>query len=133
MVKQTKTSNSSQPTAAPLATVEGSLLANSTNTNYLAFISANAAAARLVGQNSQDNLDPDDPEDPEDPEDPGDPGDPTDPGEENFSIPQLSDIEVISNEVVLDSAGIPSARVVFKVRNSSGVVLKAVNVRVEKK
>jgi hypothetical protein len=39
----------------------------------------------------------------------------------------------VSNEVVLDSANIPSARIVFKVKNSSGVELKAVNIRVEKK
>jgi hypothetical protein len=47
--------------------------------------------------------------------------------------PNLSDIEIVSNEVVLDAANIPSARIVFKVKNSSGVELKAVNVRVEKK
>jgi hypothetical protein len=39
----------------------------------------------------------------------------------------------VSNEVVLDAANIPSAKIVFKVKNSSGVELKAINVRVEKK
>ncbi len=131
MVKQTKTSTSSQPTAAPLATVEGSLLANSTNTNYLAFISANAAAARLMGQKTQDDIDPVEPDD--DPGDPGDPGEPNEPGETNFSVPQLSDIQVVSNEVVIDNAGLPSAKVVFKIRNSSGVDIKAVEVRYDKK
>jgi hypothetical protein len=52
---------------------------------------------------------------------------------ESKGRPNLSDIEVVSNEVVLDAANIPSAKIVFKVKNSSGVELKAVNVRVEKK
>ena len=47
--------------------------------------------------------------------------------------PSLADIEVVSNEVVYDSANNPTAKIVFKVKNSSGVELKAVNVRVEKK
>lgn len=128
MVKQTKTSTSSQPTAAPLATVEGSILANSTNTNYLAFISANAAAARLFGQNTQDDLDPVEPDNT-----PGESDDTTDSGQTVFSVPQLSDIQVVSNEVVIDNAGIPSAKVVFKVRNSSGVDIKAVEARYDNK
>ena len=49
------------------------------------------------------------------------------------NTPQLSDIQVISNEVVYDSANNPTAKIVFKVKNSSGELLKAVNVKVEKK
>jgi hypothetical protein len=69
--------------------------------------------------------DPEDSEDPEDPEDPEKPGGPR-------RAPTLMDIELISNEVVLDAADIPTAKVVFKVRNSSGGAVKAVNVLVQK-
>ena len=47
------------------------------------------------------------------------------------NTPQLSDIFVISNEVVFDSAGIPTAKVVFKLNNSSGKILKGVNARIQ--
>ena len=39
----------------------------------------------------------------------------------------------VSNEVVYDSTGLPSAKIVFKVKNSSGKVLTAIHARVEKK
>lgn len=126
MVKQSKTSSSSQPTAAPLATVAESLLANTTNSNYLAFLNANAAAARLSGQQSENILNvleevgggefnPDD----------------TNPEDEigKNSTPLLSDIKVLSNTVVYDAANNPSVRVVFRVTNSSGRVLKGVDVK----
>lgn len=45
--------------------------------------------------------------------------------------PSLSDIQVVSREVVYDSAGNPSVQVVFKIKNSSGQKLKAINARVE--
>ena len=41
------------------------------------------------------------------------------------------DIEVVSNTVVYDAAGNPSSTIVFKVRNSSGEDVKAVNARVK--
>ncbi len=124
-----KPSVNSQPSTAALVTVAGSELDFYTNSNYLAYELAKYAAAQ-----SDDS----DPEDPGDPDDPGDPGeeDSSDPGEgdgESNNRPSLSDIEVISNEVVYDSANNPTAKIVFKVKNSSGVELKAVNVRVEKK
>jgi hypothetical protein len=43
------------------------------------------------------------------------------------------DIELISNEVVYDAANNPTAKVTFKVRNSSGEMVKAVNVLVQKR
>ena len=43
------------------------------------------------------------------------------------------DIELISNEVVYDASNNPTAKVTFRVRNSSGESVKAVNVLVEKK
>lgn len=59
-------------------------------------------------------------------------------GDENsvFSVtskkpPTLMDIEMISNTVVYDAAGNPTAKVVFKVRNSSGESVKSVNARVK--
>jgi len=45
--------------------------------------------------------------------------------------PSLSDIQVVSKDVVYDSAGIPSVQVVFKIKNSSGQKLKGINARVE--
>jgi hypothetical protein len=45
--------------------------------------------------------------------------------------PTLMDIEVVSNTVVYDASKNPSATVVFKVRNSSGEDVKAVNARVK--
>ena len=134
MVSKSKSSSSSQPVAAPLLTVEGSILANSTNSNYLAFISGSAAAARVRDQQSRDSLDPEDPDDPGDPDDPDDPGEPDDPElPEIKSRPKLSDISVISNEVVYDAANNPTAKLVFKIKNSSGEELIGVSVRQEKK
>jgi len=131
-MKNSKKSSSSAPVTAPIVTVVGSELDVVANSNYLAYLKANVAAARLMGQQSNDGLDDpaDDPgDDPAD--DPGDnPGD--DPSEGN-DRPSLSDIEIISNEVVFDSAGIPSAKIIFKVKNSSGKVLTAIHSRVEKK
>jgi len=131
-MKNSKKSSSSAPVTAPIVTVVGSELDVVANSNYLAYLKANVAAARLMGQQSNDGLDDpaDDPgDDPAD--DPGDdPGD--DPSEGN-DRPSLSDIEIVSNEVVFDSAGIPSAKIIFKVKNSSGKVLKAIDARVEKK
>jgi len=128
MAKQSKTSSSSQPTAAPLATVADSLLANTTNSNYLAFISANAAAARLLGQQSENVLNV--------LEEVGggefNPDDSTDDNTTGNSTPLLSDIKVLSNTVVYDAANNPSVRVVFRVTNSSGRVLKGVDVKRQK-
>ena len=133
MVSKSKSSTSSQPVVAPLLTVEGSVLANSTNTNYLAFISASSAAARVKDQQSQDNLDQVDDDDNDDDNNDDDDSTSTVNDEENFSVPQLSDLEVISNEVELSAAGIPTAKVIFKIRNSSGSQLKAVEARFDKK
>jgi hypothetical protein len=45
--------------------------------------------------------------------------------------PSLMDIELVSNTVVYDASGNPSATVVFKIRNSSGEKVKSVNARVK--
>lgn len=68
----------------------------------------------------------------EGPEGPEDPNDPEKPGLTRKS-PTLMDIELISNEVVLDAANIPTAKVTFRIRNSSGEVIKAVNALVQKR
>lgn len=47
------------------------------------------------------------------------------------AAPSLSDIQVVSREVVYDSAGNPSVQIVFKIKNSSGQKLKGINARVE--
>jgi hypothetical protein len=49
------------------------------------------------------------------------------------SSPALSDIQVVSKNVVYDSAGNPSVELVFKIKNSSGQNLKGINARVELK
>ena len=61
-----------------------------------------------------------------------DPNNPEKPGLARKS-PTLMDIELISNEVVYDAANNPTAKVTFKVRNSSGEMVKAVNVLVQKR
>ena len=68
----------------------------------------------------------------EGPEGPEDPNDPEKPGLTRKS-PTLMDIELISNEVVLDAANIPTAKVTFRIRNSSGELVKAVNALVQKR
>jgi len=45
--------------------------------------------------------------------------------------PSLSDIQVVSKDVVYDASGNPSVQIVFKIKNSSGQKLKAINARVE--
>lgn len=131
-----KPSVSGQPNTAALVTVAGSELDFYTNKNYLAFESAQYAAAQRQGKLGSDNVDDDlsEGEEEEEEEDTGD-GEESESGEEGESKgrPSLSDIEVISNEVVLDAANIPSAKIVFKVKNSSGTELKTIQVRVEKK
>jgi len=61
-----------------------------------------------------------------------DPNNPEKPGLVRRS-PTLMDIELISNEVVYDALNNPTAKVTFRIRNSSGESVKAVNVLVEKK
>ena len=68
----------------------------------------------------------------EGPEGLGDLKDPEKPGLARKS-PTLMDIELISNEVVYDASNNPTAKVTFRVRNSSGESVKAVNILVEKK
>ena len=46
-------------------------------------------------------------------------------------FPQLSDISVIKNEIVLDSAGVPTVSLMFRINNSSGAVVKAIGARVQ--
>lgn len=50
---------------------------------------------------------------------------------EAFKFPSLSDIQVISKEVVYDASGAPSVNLVFKIKNSSGITLKGINAKVE--
>jgi len=69
---------------------------------------------------------------PDGPDAPEDPGNPEKPNLYRKS-PTLMDIEVVSQQIVYDSALNPTARVTFKIRNSSGEPVKAVNVLVEKK
>lgn len=45
--------------------------------------------------------------------------------------PLPADVELVSNTISYDATGTPSVTVVFKVRNSSGQPIKAVNARVQ--
>lgn len=128
-----KPSVSSQPNSAAIVTVSGSELDFYTNSNYLAFELPQFAAAQRQGKLGSNDIDDDlSEEEEEESEEEVE----SEEGEESEKTknnrPSLSDIEIVSNEVVLDSANNPTAKVVFKVKNSSGVELKAVNVRVEK-
>jgi len=49
----------------------------------------------------------------------------------NYKIPSASDIQILSQQVVYDSAGLPSVTVIFKIKNSSGVELRGMNARIE--
>ena len=132
-----KPSVSGQPNTAALVTVAGSELDFYTNKNYLAFESAQYAAAQRQGKLGSDNVDDDlsEGEEEEETEEENEEGNEGEEGSEGEGKgrPSLSDIEVLSNEVVLDAANIPTAKIVFKVKNSSGVELKTIQVRVEKK
>jgi hypothetical protein len=127
-----KLSVSGQPDAAALVTVDGSDLDFFTNKKHLAYELPQFAAAQRQGKLGSDDIDDDlseeEEEETEEEEDVEE-----DIEEEGNSRPNLSDIEVVSNEVIRGVADIPTAKIVFKVKNSSGVELKAVNVRVEKK
>ncbi len=49
----------------------------------------------------------------------------------NAFSPSISDVSIITNEVVYDAAGNPTVTVVLKVKNSTGQTLKGVNARVQ--
>lgn len=46
-------------------------------------------------------------------------------------VPSNSDISIVSNSVVYDASGNPSVTLIFKVKNSSGEILKGMNAKVE--
>ena len=128
-----KPSASSQPNSAAIVTVSGSELDFYTNSNYLAFELPQFAAAQRQGKLGSNDIDDDLSEEEEEgseEEVESEEGEESEKTKNNR--PSLSDIEIVSNEVVLDSANNPTAKVVFKVKNSSGVELKAIDVRVEK-
>lgn len=131
-----KPSVSGQPNTAALVTVSGSELDFYTNSNYLAYESAQYAAAQREGKLANDNIDEvglgNEDESTEEQDNESQNGEEGTEGESN-ARPNLSDIEIVSNEVVLDAANIPTAKIVFKVKNSSGVDLKTIQARVEKK
>ena len=126
-----KKSTSSQPNTAALVTVVGSELDFYTNSNYLAYELPQFAAAQRQGKLGSDDID--DGLSEEEEEETEEEEEEEEGGSESNSRPSLSDIEVVSNEVIRGVGDIPTAKIVFKVKNSSGVELKAVNIRVEKK
>jgi len=75
----------------------------------------------FVVESSEDSNSTDDPNDPK-----------IDEAEKNRTrVPLASDISIVSNTIVYDAAGNPSATIVFKIKNSSGETLKGMNARVE--
>ena len=48
-----------------------------------------------------------------------------------FTTPSVSDIAIVSNSVVYSDSGIPTATLTLKVKNSSGTILKGINVRIQ--
>ncbi|MEY4331282.1 MAG: hypothetical protein RLZZ196_20 [Bacteroidota bacterium] len=106
-------------TGAPIVLYGNSPETTDLSDNYIKIIPGNIVGPYFASGDTGDNTDP---------EDPGDPGDPNDP---NKNAPDLSDISVISNTITYDSAGNPTATVVFKVRNSSGKTVSSVNARVQ--
>jgi hypothetical protein len=128
-----KPSVSGQPSSAAIVTVPGSALDFYTNSNYLAYTLPQYAAAGNLGSDKIGDDIPDEDEGAEGLE--GAEGAEGEEGEESETNkrPSLSDIEVVSNEVVFDAANNPTTKIVFKVKNSSGVDLKTIQVRVERK
>ena len=127
-----KPSVSGQPNSAALVTVAGSELDFYTNSNYLAYELPQYAAALRQGKLGSDEIDE---KGTGDEEESGETGNESGEGNEGEDTkrPSLADIQVVSNEVVYDTANNPSAKIVFKVKNSSGLELKTIEVRVEKK
>jgi hypothetical protein len=128
-----KLSVSGQPDAAALVTVDGSELDFFTNKKHLAYELPQFAAAQRKGKLGSDDMDDDlseeeetEEEEEEEEEEEGEEG-------ETKGRPSLSDIQIVSNEVIRGVGDLPTAKIIFKVKNSSGVELKAINVRVEKK
>jgi hypothetical protein len=129
-----KLSVSGQPDAAALVTVDGSELDFFTNKKHLAYELPQFAAAQRQGKLGSDDIDDDlseeeeteEEETEEEEEEEGEEG-------ETKGRPSLSDIEIVSNEIIRGVGDLPTAKIIFKVKNSSGVELKAINVRVEKK
>jgi hypothetical protein len=129
-----KLSVSGQPDAAALVTVDGSELDFFTNKKHLAYELPQFAAAQRQGKLGSDDID-DDLSEEETEEEETEEEEEEEEGEEGETKgrPSLSDIEIVSNEVIRGVGDLPTAKIIFKVKNSSGVELKAINVRVEKK
>ena len=129
-----KPSSSSQPNTAALVTEPGSPLDFYTNSNHLAFVLPKFGAAQNQGKLGSNDIDDDlseEEEEQSEEEVESEEGEESEKTKNNR--PSLSDIEIVSNEIVFDAANNPTAKIVFKVKNSSGVELKAIDVRVEKK
>lgn len=135
MAKDNKESTTSVGVVSPLTDY-----ADGITTYYLAPHFGRSYPVRKDGDITSDSIeigifDPDDPDDPKNPNNPKDPQDPEDPKDpvKTKKSPTLMDIELVSNNVVYDSANNPTATVVFKIRNSSGEPVKTINALVEKK
>lgn len=120
MVDKDRVSGTGVTRVPPIALYSNSPEAADLADDYVKLIPGNVISA-FIPSDSVDEPDDDDDDD-DDNDDPKDP---------NKKAPDLSDIELISNTVVYDSTGNPSVTVVFKVKNSSGKVLKGINPKVQ--
>lgn len=117
---------------APIVLYENSPEAQDLNPSYVRLIAGNVVGPFLNSYQSSDGLDTGEENGANEDDDSS--GDGSDTGETGNGVklaPELSDIELVSNEVVYDAAGNPTAKVTFKVKNSSGQDLKAINVKVQ--
>lgn len=118
-------SNTNLTVDAPLVFYENSPEAAELNPSFVRIIAGNVVGPFFGNYLGSDDLGTGEP-DPE-PEQPGD--EPEVPSDKK--APELSDIQLISNEVVYDAAGIPTAKIVFKVKNSSDRQVKSMNIKVQ--
>lgn len=127
-----KVSTTSTSADAPIVLYSNSPEATDLNSNYSKIIPGNVIGPVFLSSGSLDS------------EDLGfyppeiNIGDPNkDSSDENSNLgstgkkfPQLSDVTILSNAIQYDPAGNPTAKIIFKIKNSSGEDVKSVNVLV---
>ena len=133
--RKPRLSNTNITMDSPILTTEDSFEAQDINSAFIRTVSGNIVGTFFQNYQSNDTLGTgeedvaDDGSNDEDQDNEKDPGDGSSAGSK--LSPQLSDIEIISSTIEYDAAGNPTAKVVFKIKNSSGQELKSINTKVE--
>jgi len=117
MVDKDRVSGTGVTRVPPIALYSNSPEAADLADDYVKIIPGNVISSFMPSENFDE---------PEAPEEPTDPDDPIE-----KKAPDLSDIFLISNTAVTNSSGVATATLVFKVRNSSGKILKGVNPKIQ--